>query len=111
MGRFLTFNLTRVSFAVLCLLFSARDAQPQSTQGGLPSISAAPTAQILAPPPNYHFPDGQTYVYAVEWHMFTAGTAKVMLQAQGAEQHVTATAVSSGFVNALYKVNDHFEAF
>lgn len=43
--------------------------------------------------------------------MFTAGTAKVTLQADGAEQHVTATAVSSGFVNSLYKVNDHFEAF
>jgi len=43
--------------------------------------------------------------------MFTAGTARVTLQANGGEQHVIATAVSTGFVNALYKVNDHFEAF
>ena len=86
-------------------------AQSQSTQGGVPTISAAPAAQILPPPPNYRFPDGQTYVYSVEWHMFTAGTARVTLQSAGAEQHVTATAVSTGFVNALYKVNDHFEAF
>lgn len=43
--------------------------------------------------------------------MFTAGTAKVTLQAEGREQRVIATAVSTGFVNALYKVNDHFEAF
>ena len=42
--------------------------------------------------------------------MFTAGTAKITLQADGAEQRVIATAVSSGFVNALYKVSDHFEA-
>jgi hypothetical protein len=112
MGRFLTFKLTGIFTAAACLaLFAGQSVQSQSNQGGLPTFSAAPAAQILPPPPNYHFPDGQTYVYAVEWHMFTAGTAKVMLQAQGAEQHVTATAVSSGFVNALYKVNDHFEAF
>jgi len=112
MGRFLTFRLTWILCVAACLaLFPGQAVQSQSNQGGLPTISAAPAAQILPPPPNYRFPDGQTYIYAVEWHMFTAGTAKVMLQAQGAEQHVTATAVSSGFVNALYKVNDHFEAF
>ena len=32
------------------------------------------------------------------------------LQADGGEQHVIATAVSSGVVNALYRVNDRFEA-
>ncbi len=43
--------------------------------------------------------------------MFTAGLAKVTLRPEGSEQHVIATAVSAGFVNALYKVNDRFEAF
>ena len=112
MGRFLTVKTTLIMWAVVCLaLFLGRPAHSQSSQSGLPIISAAPSAQILPPPPNHHLPDGQTYVYAVEWHLFTAGTAKVTLQTEGAEQHVTATAVSSGFVNALYKVNDHFEAF
>jgi hypothetical protein len=92
-------------------LLLARPVQSQSSQNSVATISAAPAAQILPPPPNYRFPNGQTYVYSVEWHMFTAGTAKVTLQAEGREQHVIATAVSSGFVNALYKVNDHFEAF
>jgi len=113
MGRFRTVKAVWIlSATVACLpLFLGRAAQSQSTQGSLPTISAAPAAQVLPPAPNYRFPDGQTYVYAVEWHMFTAGTAKVTLQADGAEQHVIATAVSIGFVNALYKVNDHFEAF
>jgi hypothetical protein len=112
MGRFLTFKLSGLLFAAVCLApFLGTETQSQSAQTGLPTISAAPAAQILPPPPNYRFPDGQTYVYAVEWHMFTAGIAKVTLQAAGGEQHVTATAVSSGFVNALYRVNDHFEAF
>lgn len=112
MGRFLTLNMALILCAAPCLaLLLGQAAQSQSAQGTLPTISAAPAAHILPPPPNYRFPNGQTYVYAVEWHMFTAGTAKVMLQAAGAEQHVTATAVSTGFVSALYKVNDHFEAF
>jgi hypothetical protein len=96
---------------VACLLLMAQPVGSQASQGGLPTISAAPAAQILPPPPNYRFPDGQTYVYSVEWHMFTAGTARITLQAEGAAQHVIATAVSSGFVNALYKVNDRFEAY
>jgi hypothetical protein len=112
MGRILTVKTAWILCAAVCLALSLETgAQSQSSQSGLPTISAAPPAHILPPSPNYRFPDGQTFVYAVEWHMFTAGTAKVTLQANGAEQHVTATAVSSGFVNALYKVNDHFEAF
>jgi hypothetical protein len=112
MGRSLTTKTAFIMSAAACLALSlAHVAHSQSTQGSLPTISAAPAGKILPPPPNYRFPDGQTYVYAVEWHMFTAGTAKVTLQAEGAEQHVVATAVSSGFVNALYKVNDHFEGW
>jgi hypothetical protein len=112
MGRLLIIKTAWILWAAVCLaVFLGHAAQSQSTQGNIPTISAAPAAQVLPPPPNYRFPDGQTYVYAVEWHMLTAGTAKVTLQNEGAEQHVIATAVSSGFVNALYKVSDHFEAF
>jgi uncharacterized protein DUF3108 len=111
MGRLLTITLVLISSAMIRLpLIPGQTGPSQSTQENLSTISAAPAAQVLPAPPNYRFPDGQTYVYAVEWHMFTAGTAKVTLQAEGGEQHVVATAVSSGFANALYKVNDHFEA-
>jgi hypothetical protein len=103
---------TITSFVVLlaCLLRAQVNSSPTG-QETLPSISAAPSAQIIPPPPGYRFPDGQTYVYAVEWHLFNAGTARVGLRDEGPEQHVTATAVSAGVVSALYKVNDHFEAF
>lgn len=77
----------------------------------LPTISAAPSAMIVPPPPNYRFPDDQTYVYGVEWHLFNAGTARVGLHADGNQQRVTSTAVTAGVVNALYKVNDQFDAF
>jgi hypothetical protein len=74
------------------------------------TVSAAPASQIIPPPPNYHFPNGQTYVYRVEWHLFTAGTAEVKLESAGTDERVTATGDSTGVVNALYKVHDHFEA-
>ena len=98
-------------FPVLAVCLQGAQVDSSSSQGTLPSISAAPSAQIVPPPPDYHFPDGQTYVYGVEWHLFNAGIARVGLRDDGAEQHVTATAVSAGVVSALYKVNDHFEAF
>jgi len=80
-------------------------------QPTLPSVSAGPAAEIVPPPPQYRFPDGQTYVYGVEWHVFSAGTTRVSLRYDGSAQHVTATAISSGVVSSFYKVNDHAEAF
>ena len=88
-------------------------AQDNSKVGAptLPSVSAGRAAEIIPPPPQYRFPDGQTYVYGVEWHVFNAGVTRVSLQDDGSAQHVTATAISSGVVNSFYKVNDHAEAF
>lgn len=77
----------------------------------MPTIETAPSAVIVPPPANYRYPDGETYVYSVEWHMFTAGMARVGISTDGNRQHVTSTAVSTGVVNSLYKVNDRFEAF
>src|SRR5579884_989590 len=97
-----------VGFA-LTLVAQVKPASPN--QQNLPTIAAQPPAQIVPPPPDYKFPAHQTYVYGVEWHLFTAGTASVGLQDNGLEQKVVATAVSSGVASALYKVNDRFEAF
>ena len=66
--------------------------------------------QIVPPPPNYRFPDAQSYVYAAEWHMITAGTGVVRMEAAGNERKVTATAESQGAVNVIYPVHDRFEA-
>ena len=99
------------AFAALLPAQTQPSAPSVPSQEQLPSISSAPAAQIVPPPPNYPYPNGQTYVYAVEWHLFTAGTAKVGLDSSGTQEHVTAIADSSGVVNALYKVHDRFEAF
>jgi hypothetical protein len=81
---------------------------PSSAQGPTATIGAS--AQIVAPPSNYHYPDGQAYVYLAEWHLFTAGTATVKLESTGSEQKVTAVADSAGVANMLYAVHDRFEA-
>jgi len=97
--------------AVLCTGWSAAQTNPAPAgQPNQPSVTATPVSRIVPPPPSYRFPDGQTYVYGVEWHLFNAGTARVGLQTDGTRQHVTATANSAGVVNVLYKVNDRFEA-
>lgn len=75
-----------------------------------PTATIGPSAQILPPPANYRFPDGQSYVYAAEWHLFNAGTATVKLESTGTEQKVTAIADSAGVANVLYGVHDRFEA-
>jgi hypothetical protein len=96
-------------FSTSALLAQTRPSSPQKP-APIATISAGPTAQILPPSSDYRFPDGQSYVYSVEWHMFTAGTATVKLNAAGNEQRVTAMADSAGVVNALFRVHDLFEA-
>jgi hypothetical protein len=107
---------TRILFVVATILAAlqaqtptpARTPQPQAP---IATISAGPSARVIPPPPNYHYPNGQTYVYAVEWHFFNAGTAKVSIDSVGGQEHVTAVADSAGVVNSLFKVRDRFEAF
>jgi hypothetical protein len=101
-----------VSLAVLPVwwLTSQAHSPSQSKPAPLKTISAGPSTQILPPPPDYRFPDDQTYVYAIEWHMFKAGTAAVKLNSMGNEQRVSATADSAGVVTALFKVHDLFDA-
>jgi Protein of unknown function (DUF3108) len=73
------------------------------------SVSQA-SARIVPPPPNYRFPDTQSYVYAAEWHLITAGTGVVRMETAGNERKVIATAESQGAVNVIFPVHDRFEA-
>jgi Protein of unknown function (DUF3108) len=94
----------RLWLYVLVLTFTAKAAD----QGSI--VTIGPSAQILPPPASYHFPDGQAYVYAAEWHFFTAGTSTVKIEAVGNEHRVSAVADSAGMANVLYAVHDRFEA-
>ena len=77
-----------------------------------PAIATiGPAARIFSPPPSHHFPNGQTYVYSVEWHFLNAGIARVKMESAGPQQKVSANADSLGMVNALYGIHDRFEAY
>jgi hypothetical protein len=113
MRVFLKFNPVWSLIAILSASLLRGQTHPSapSDQPQITTIGAAPAARIVPPAPNYSFPNGQTYVYGVEWHLFNAGTARVTLGLDGGQEHVTAVASSAGVVNALYKVQDRFEAF
>jgi len=97
-------------FLLIFLLAAALPAQQGQPAGqAQASIGAAPV-RIVAPRPNYPFPDGRSYVYSAEWHLITAGTGVVRMEVAGNERKVIATAESSGAVNVLFPVHDHFEA-
>jgi hypothetical protein len=94
--------------AILCsqqqsVLYSQQPPPPTA------SIGRAP-AQIVPPPPNYRFPDSQSYIYAAEWHLITAGIGSVRMETAGSARKVIATAESQGPVNVLFPVHDRFEA-
>jgi hypothetical protein len=72
--------------------------------------SSASISQIVPPPPSYHFPDGERFVYSVEWHMFNAGTATILLQRSTSGEHLISTADSAGMVNKMFPVHDVFQA-
>jgi hypothetical protein len=73
------------------------------------TIRPAPK-QIVPPHANYPFPDGQSYVYAAEWHLITAGTAVLRMEGAGRERKVTGTAESQGVVNVIFPVHDRFQS-
>jgi hypothetical protein len=85
------------------VLLSAQQPSPPA------SIGPAPR-QIVPPRPNYPFPDGQSYVFAAEWHLIRAGTGVVKMETAGNERKVIATAESQGVVNVIFPVHDRFEA-
>jgi hypothetical protein len=100
----------RVFAAALALAFCL-PVTSLNSQSAAPAASIGKDpARIVPPPPNYRFPDLQSYVYTAEWHMITAGTAVVRMETSGTERKVTASAESQGAVNVIFPVHDRFEA-
>jgi Protein of unknown function (DUF3108) len=102
-----TIALQHLAPLILFLLFAATLATAQ--QQPTATIGAA-RADIAPPRPNYPFPDGRGYVYSAEWHLITAGTATVKMEVSGNERKVSAIAESTGAVNVIFPVHDHFES-
>jgi hypothetical protein len=65
---------------------------------------------LPAPRPGFSFPQKQTLSYSVDWRVFPAGTAVVHFEAAGDAEHVSANAETSGAINLLFHVSDHFQS-
>ncbi len=75
-------------------------------------LGLAQTLPPLSPPiENFSFPAKQTLTYAVDWRVFPAGVATFHLEQAGGFEHITATGVSTGALNLLYRVDDRFESY
>lgn len=69
------------------------------------------STRITPPPATYKFPLNQTLRYAVDWRVFSAGSATLRMESAGREHRVLGTANASGAVAMLYHVRDRFESF
>jgi hypothetical protein len=116
-----TTSTARTSIVLVLVLFAALGAnsapgiqQPQPAHTPAPpqtenKIGSA--SHILPLRPNFQMPYGQSLHYEGEWRFFTAGVSTVKIERVGNQNHVTATADSTGVVAVLYRVADRFESF
>jgi hypothetical protein len=73
----------------------------------------APGQQVppLTPPrAGFSFPQKQTLTYAVDWRVFPAGTAVLHFEANGDRERITANADTTGAINLIFHVSDHFQS-
>jgi hypothetical protein len=106
--RKIIFEPARHCVCALLLLAVPFAAQQRSAP---PTPTIGPASQLHPPSPGYRLPNGQTYVYSVEWHMFNAGIARVTMYSSGNQQKITAFADSLGVVNLMYTVHDRWESY
>jgi hypothetical protein len=68
-------------------------------------------ADSLSPPrPGFSFPQRQTLTYAVDWRVFSAGTAVIHFETAGDRERITASADTSGAINMIFHVADNFQS-
>src|SRR5579863_397472 len=72
------------------------------------TLSTSSRARILAPSRQYRFPVQQAYFYNADWHLLSAGTAKLTMESSPDGQHALVTADTSGVFNLLFAVHDQF---
>jgi hypothetical protein len=104
-----------LSAIMLVAAAGAPRASAQTPEGSVPARNqiaqmSATEARIVPPSPLYRFPNGKTLVFAAEWHVFSAGTATLRFDTDGAAEKLTVTGTTSGAVHLFFPVNDRFAA-
>jgi len=77
-----------------------------------PTDSQASASSRIQPlRPGFQFPYGDTLHYEGEWRFIPAGVATMRVDQSGAQNHLAATADSSGVVAMLYRVQDRLNTY
>jgi hypothetical protein len=103
--------LLQISGTIVALL-SLVTAAALSAQllGAHPATPPVVIPTLQAPPSTFPFPQHLTLIYAVDWRVFTAGTAVFQLDQQGSTERITATADTIGATTMLFPVIDKFQS-
>ncbi|HWG21157.1 MAG TPA: DUF3108 domain-containing protein [Terracidiphilus sp.] len=100
----MTNKRTTVSL-ISCALFLALAAGAQQP------AQPPPVTRTLTPPrAGFSFPQKQTLTYSVDWRVFPAGTAVLHFEAMGDREKISASADTTGAINLLFHVSDHFQS-
>jgi Protein of unknown function (DUF3108) len=98
---------------IVCALVCADVSRGQQPPPAPAAGSPAPASPAPGLPPlraGFAFPQRQTLTYTVDWRVFSAGNAVVHFEANGDSERITANADTSGAINLLFHVSDHFQA-
>src|SRR5580698_6801575 len=87
-----------------CALAAAATAPGQAAAAGQQLAPLAP------PKAGFTFPAKQTLTYAVDWRVFSAGTAVLHFEAVGDRERISANADTVGAINMLFHVADRFQS-
>ena len=98
----------KIVAALLPVLFVA--APPAQLLGPRPVPQPVIIPTLQPPPPYFPFPQHLTLTYAVDWRVFTAGTAVFQLDQQGTTERISATADTIGATTMLFPVIDKFQS-
>ena len=105
-------------FVVLTILLScvllgdaAAPAQASHTTPAQSEAKIGSASHIQPLRAGFQFPFGQNLHYEGEWRFWTAGVATLRLEQAGSQNHLSATADSTGVVSLLYRVQDRFNSY
>lgn len=76
-----------------------------------PAQKTPPPPPLLPPASGFSFPENTTLTYSVDWRVFPAGRATFHLQRSGDMERIAATGETTGVVNVLFRVNDHYISY
>ncbi|HUI83268.1 MAG TPA: DUF3108 domain-containing protein [Candidatus Binatia bacterium] len=114
----MTTSIVRCRVVLAVLLFAMAAASGLS--GGIPFQTPAQaqgearigsSSHIQPLRASFQFPYGQTFHYQGEWRFWTAGVATLRIESAGSQDHIEATADSTGVVALLYRVQDRFNSW